>query len=80
MGLSRESRVRPGFGHLYPELRPGWEAAQAAARRVADRLLTRQGYVALLKGRILPDAHFEFRGGSSLRPGGRLTRLSDGRR
>lgn len=80
MGLSREMRVRSGYGHLYPELRAGWEAAQAAARRVADRLLSQQGYAALLKGRILPEAHFEFRGGSSIRPGGRLSRISDGRR
>jgi len=80
MGLSRETRVRPGFGQLYPELRPGWDAAQAAARRVADRILTRQGYAGLLKGRVLSDLHFEFRGGSSMRPGGRLSRLSDGRR
>jgi len=49
MGLSRETRVRAGFGHLYPELRPGWDAAQNAARRLADRLLARQGYAALLK-------------------------------
>jgi hypothetical protein len=80
MGLSRESRVRPGFGQLYPELRPGWDAAQVVAHRVADRILTRRGYAALLKGRVLPDAHFEFRGGSSIRPGGRLSRLSDGSR
>jgi hypothetical protein len=80
MGLSRETRVRHGFGQLYPELRPGWDAAQAAAHRVADRILTRQGYAGLLKGRVLPDLHFEFRGGSSMRPGGRLSRLSDGRR
>jgi hypothetical protein len=80
MGLSRESRVRPGYGHLYPELRPGWDAAQNAARRVADRILTQRGYAGLLKGRVLPDDHFEFRGGSRIRPGGRLSRLSDGRR
>jgi hypothetical protein len=80
MGLSRETRVRPGFGHLYPELRPGWDVAQDAARRLADRILTKQGYAALLKGRVLPDDHFEFRGGSSIRPGGRLSRMSDGRR
>ena len=80
MGLSREVRVRQGFGQLYPELRPGWDAAQAAARRVADRLLSRQGYAAILKGRVLPEEHFEFRGGSSMRPGGRLSRMSDGRR
>ena len=80
MGLSREARVRPGFGQLYPELRPGWDVAQDTARRLADRILTRQGYAALLKGRVLPEEHFEFRGGSSIRPGGRLSRMSDGRR
>ena len=80
MGLSRETRVRSGFSHLYPELRAGWEAAQAAARRVADRILAHRGYAALMKGRVLPDEHFEFRGGSSIRPGGRLSRISDGRR
>lgn len=80
MGLSRETRVRPGFGHLYPELRSGWEAAQEAARRLADRIVSRQGYAAVLKGRVMPEEHFEFRGGSSIRPGGRLSRMSDGRR
>lgn len=80
MGLSRETRVRPGFGPMYPELRSGWEAAQEAARRLADRIVSRQGYAALMKGRVLPDEHFEFRGGSSIRPGGRLSRMSDGRR
>lgn len=80
MGLSRETRVKTGFGHLYPDLRPGWDAAQGVARVVADRVLTHRGYAALLKGRVLPDDHFEFRGGSSIRPGGRLSRMSDGRR
>jgi hypothetical protein len=80
MGLSREARVRAGFGHLYPELRAGWESAQNLARRVADRILARHGYAALLKGRVLSEEHFEFRGGSSIRLGGRLSRLSDGRR
>jgi hypothetical protein len=65
---------------LYPELRSGWEAAQEAARRLADRIVSRQGYAAVLKGRVLPEEHFEFRGGSSIRPGGRLSRMSDGRR
>ena len=81
MGLNREVRVRSGHGHLYPEIRPGWDSADTIAHRVADRLLAQRGYVAVLKGRVLPDVHFEFRGGgSSIRPGGRLSRLSDGRR
>jgi hypothetical protein len=65
---------------LYPELRFGWEAAEEAARRLADRIVSRQGYAALLKGRVLSEEHFEFRGGSSIRPGGRLSRMCDGRR
>jgi hypothetical protein len=54
--------------------------AQNVAARVADRLVSRQGYAALLSRRVLPDDHFEFRGGSSIRPGGRLSRMTDGRR
>ena len=80
MGLSREARIRPGFAHVYPELRAGWEAAANAARRVADRILAQHGYAGLLKERLLSDEHFEFRGGSSIRPGGHVSRLSDGRR
>ncbi len=81
MGLTREVRVRPGFGHLYPEARAGWESAAALASRVADRILARHGYTAVLKNRLLADAHFEFRGGSSApRLGRRSGRLGDGKR
>jgi hypothetical protein len=80
MGLSRETRLRPGLTQLYPELRPGWEVAQIVAARVAERILARHGYAGLLNRRVLPDEHFEFRGGSSIRPGGRRSRQTDGRR
>jgi hypothetical protein len=83
MALNREARVKAGFGHLYPEARLGtWETAAALARRVADRILERQGYAALLHGRVLPEPHFEFRGGppQDIRPGGRVSRLADRRR
>lgn len=83
MPLSREARVKNGHGHLYPEARTGaWEAASAVARRVADRVLARQGYAALLHGRVLPEDHFDFRGGppNDLRPGGRVSRLADTKR
>ena len=83
MALSREVRVKAGHSHLYPEVRPGtWEKAATIARRVADRILARQGYAALLHGRVLPEAHFEFRGGppDDLRPGGRVSRLADRKR
>ena len=83
MALNREVRVKAGFGHLYPEVRVGaWEQAAVLARRVADRMLSRQGYAALLHARVLPELHFEFRGGppEDLRPGGRVSRLGDTRR
>lgn len=80
MGLTRETRVRIGFGHLYPEIRPGWDSAALTANRVSERVVARLGYAAILKARVLPEAHFEFRGGSSTRPGGRLSRISDGKR
>jgi hypothetical protein len=81
LALTREAQIKPGYTHLYPELRPGWEPAETIAQRVADRVLATHGYAALLKGRVLSDTHFEFRGGSAtLRPGGRISRLVDGRR
>ena len=83
MPLNREVRVKTGFGHLYPEARPGaWEQASAVAGRVADRILARQGYAALLHGRVLPETCFEFRGGppEDLRPGGRVSRMADRKR
>ena len=56
MPLSREARVKAGFGHLYPEARSGaWEPASGVARRVADRVLARQGYAALLQEDVAPD-------------------------
>jgi hypothetical protein len=83
MALSREVKVKAGSGHLYPEARlGGWEPAAVLARRVADRILARQGYAALLHGRVLPESHFEFRGGppEHQRPGGRVSRLGDQKR
>jgi hypothetical protein len=68
---------------LYPEASPEtWLPAEAVARKVSERVLARQGYAGLLKGRVLPDSHFEFRGGppSHIRPGGRLSRSIDGMR
>ena len=80
MTLVREARLRPEFASLDPELVPGrWEAAAAAADRVAKRIVAREGFVRLRRGRVLPDVHFEFRGqtarGAEL--GGRRRRLAD---
>lgn len=83
MALNREVRLKTGGAHLYPEARVGtWESAAALARRVGERIVARQGYAALLHGRVLPESHFEFRGGppEDLRPGGRVSRLGDRKR
>ena len=62
----REARLRPEQADLYPGLVPGqWEPAATLADRVlAGRLL--RGRDLLHPGRILADAHFEFRGGHAL--------------
>ena len=61
----REARLRPECVDLYPGLRAGqWEAAAIIADRLlADRLI--RGSHAALLGRVLPDEHFEFRGGAA---------------
>lgn len=62
---TREARLRPEFTELYPGLRPGqWEpAAVLADRLLAENLLRGNGTA--LRGRVLLDAHFDFRGGAS---------------
>ena len=59
----RQALLRPEFAYLYPELRAGaWEvAATLADRALAGRLL--RGRELVHPGRILCDAHFDFRGG-----------------
>ncbi|HJR16542.1 MAG TPA: hypothetical protein VJ808_06790 [Gemmatimonadales bacterium] len=61
----REARLRPEYAFIYPTLKPGvWEsAATLADRLLADCLL--RGRDSALRGRLLLDAHFEFRGGCS---------------
>jgi len=63
----REARVRPEYAAFYPALRPGeWAAAAIVADRVvAGRLICGSGTV--VRGRVLLDSHFEFRGGGSER-------------
>lgn len=62
---TREARLRPEYTELYPGVRPGhWEpAAVLADRLLADSLL--RGSETAVRGRVLLDAHFEFRGGVS---------------
>jgi hypothetical protein len=62
---SREARLRPEFVNLYPSLRAGeWAPAAILADRVLAGFLIR-GSATALRGRVLLDIHFEFRGGES---------------
>jgi hypothetical protein len=62
---TRKARLKSEYSELYPGLRPGeWEtAAVLADRLLADCLL--RGSEDALRGRVLPDEHFEFRDGAS---------------
>ena len=75
----RRARLRPEYARLYPRLVPHiWIGARTAARSVrrANRGL---GILELQGRRILPDAHFEFRGGGDqlLERGDVRTRAGD---
>jgi hypothetical protein len=59
----REARLRPEHAHRYPGIRPEkWETAAVVADRVLAGWLLRGNDIAI-RGRVLLDAHFEFRGG-----------------
>ena len=61
----REARLRPEHAHRYPDVRPErWEPAATVADRVLAGWLLR-GNLLAIRGRVLLDAHFEFRGGSA---------------
>ena len=64
----REARLRPEYAADHSGLVPGqWELAATLADRVlAGRLL--RGRELVHPGRILTDAHFEFRGGDTRGP------------
>ncbi len=60
----REARLRPEFALRYPGFRPGtWEPAAVIADRVLAQALLGGGGGIL--GRVLLDAHFEFRHGTA---------------
>ena len=61
----REARLRPEFGHLYPELTPGqWEPASRNAEEVLARDLLQQMGAEDPMERALQVSHFLFRGGA----------------
>lgn len=65
----REARLRPEHAGRYPGLRQErWEPAATVADRVLAAWLLGGNLIAM-RGRVLLDAHFEFRGGSP--PGGK---------
>ncbi|MEP6574158.1 MAG: hypothetical protein ABJD11_15770 [Gemmatimonadota bacterium] len=81
MGFAaREARLRPQFARLYPSLRAGqWELAAEIGSRILMWQLQQFGPVALGE-RLLPESHFEFRGGEP-RPAEeapRKSRVTDG--
>lgn len=66
--MRREARLRPEYAQLYPMLEAGrWEPASAVAQKVAAIRLLQLADNFVLHDRVLPDAHFEFRGGSTRR-------------
>jgi hypothetical protein len=61
----REARLRPEFAQLYPALTPGeWEPAARIAEAVLANLLLREMTDSPSPDRLLPETHFEFRGGA----------------
>ena len=65
----RHTRLNPKFRSLYPEIPAGqWIPAWEAATRRAVRLWRDVGAEALLEERVLPEEHFQFRGGKSRSP------------
>lgn len=62
---TREARLRPEEAHRYPWILAGeWHPAAALADRVLAGHLLRGRAVAIW-GRVLPESHFEFRGGEA---------------
>lgn len=62
--LRREARLRPEHAALYPGVRVGvWEPAAVLVDRIVAARLLRGGHLGI-RGRVLSDEHFEFRGGA----------------
>jgi hypothetical protein len=61
----RRARLRPEYAQLYPRIASGiWLSARVAAQAVRRGLMRRKLHEATGE-RLLPDEHFDFRGGRS---------------
>jgi hypothetical protein len=75
----REARLRPEFADIYPGLSPGqWESAVRIAEAVLANLMLQEMAQAPASMRVLPEEHFEFRGGEPAPRGGQRSRVADG--
>lgn len=61
--LRREARLRPAFAELYPALPSDTWMGAAELGGTLLRWITEGGVTPPLGARLLPDEHFEFRGG-----------------
>ena len=76
----REARLRPEFTQLYPTLTPGeWEPAARIAEAVLANFLLHEMTDSPPADRLLPEAHFEFRGGAEPGRSDVRERADDGR-
>lgn len=65
MTIVREARLRPEYAHLYPELPAGrWMPASEVGATILVSQLKATRPPALGE-RLLPEEHFEFRGGGA---------------
>ena len=81
MGL-RRAKLKSEFGSLYPELpAEHWVPALQLVIRRAERIWRERGAQALIGDRLLPDEHFDFKGGRRRASAWRIQteRLSDSR-
>ena len=75
----REARLRPEFAQLYPTLTPGeWKPAARIAEAVLANFLLHEMTDSPAPDRLLPEEHFEFRGGAKPSRGDARGRAADG--
>jgi hypothetical protein len=75
----RQARVRTEYASLYPGVEPElWEDANELAEQILTQHLLRPSPGHMLSDRVLPEEHFQFRGGDpSGRPRIARTRRTD---